>query len=340
MSLWISVAILFTAGLALISLQAVCLLGPWTRLRSSVRPWYVYRRPLTTLAFVLMTVQVALVATVQFQGDFFQAIRAVSPFFGFLACVFLGLLVLTRWNGWRDHISWNAWSVMHAVLLATLLLSIVVVQIEWSRIGGAPMWTTYALIGLLLFWTAIAPWAVTPYRRELRGNWQGLSILLHPAYVAFWLYAFFGPFAEFEMIRAVLVGCAVTVFGSYVIEWIHAFQEKRRSTAIEQFAPWYDAIALSRLTTRGMRVEVSGVSLACFIHEGKPIAFFGYCTREPNPLWLGFIHQGELHCPWHGCRFSVIDGSSTRGLQDRIPRFETKIVDDRVWIKIPRKLTA
>lgn len=59
----------------------------------------------------------------------------------------------------------------------------------------------------------------------------------------------------------------------------------------------------------GLTVEVEGRLIALFLHEGKPYAIDEHCPHAGGPLGAGFVIDGTVMCPWHGWRFSVVDGS-------------------------------
>ncbi len=67
--------------------------------------------------------------------------------------------------------------------------------------------------------------------------------------------------------------------------------------------------------------------------EGTIHAFENSCPHQHFSL----LHQGvvggcTITCPMHGWTFDVGSGHSTNG-SGKLRKFETKVLDDRVWIR-------
>jgi nitrite reductase/ring-hydroxylating ferredoxin subunit len=60
-------------------------------------------------------------------------------------------------------------------------------------------------------------------------------------------------------------------------------------------------------------VEVDGVPvLLCSLAEGV-FAYRNGCGGTALPLHLGTVAGGEIHCPWHGCRYDARTGRRLAG---------------------------
>ena len=62
-------------------------------------------------------------------------------------------------------------------------------------------------------------------------------------------------------------------------------------------------------------VEIDGVPvLLCALDdEDGIVAYRNACPGSALPLHLGSLSRGELHCPWHGCRFEIASGRRIGG---------------------------
>jgi nitrite reductase/ring-hydroxylating ferredoxin subunit len=60
----------------------------------------------------------------------------------------------------------------------------------------------------------------------------------------------------------------------------------------------------------------------------------GRCPHQAGPLGEGWLHRGELVCPWHGSRFDLATGEPTQGPSTApLPCFDTRVVDGRVEVR-------
>lgn len=58
-------------------------------------------------------------------------------------------------------------------------------------------------------------------------------------------------------------------------------------------------------------VQIGGTPVLVCVVENEVVAFRNGCGRSVLPLHLGTLVDGEIQCPWHGCRF---DGRTGRRL--------------------------
>jgi nitrite reductase/ring-hydroxylating ferredoxin subunit/DMSO/TMAO reductase YedYZ heme-binding membrane subunit len=329
-----------SAILSYLLLHAVLLIGPWSRLVPRFISLYKRRRHLGVAVFLLALLHSNLVLSVFFSWDFSLAWSIVFPFFGAIALFILFVLALTSWDWWQKYVTWRIWSLIHAFVLVGYLAGLFWAQTIWSANGGAPAWTAIASGSFLFFWVLVAPWGVAPHVMRVVNGWKQLHLLVHIAFASLVLHVWFGAALMIPIWgRALVLLLAGLVWGSHLAGWILKWARSRRVVRTPDCSaePWHDVCALIDLSDAGKRVEVHGVPLALFLHQGKPLAFFGYCSHQKGPLWLGKIENGYLTCPWHGWQFSIADGSAPPGFHDRIPFFETKIVEERVWVKISKQ---
>ncbi|MCH2103837.1 MAG: Rieske (2Fe-2S) protein [Planctomycetes bacterium] len=92
---------------------------------------------------------------------------------------------------------------------------------------------------------------------------------------------------------------------------------------------WVELIALSELPTdgTGRALEVGGVQLAVFLHEGSVRVLDGVCPHQGALLGDGVISRGEVTCPFHGWHFDLETGASGDGLEECVAVYESRVSD-------------
>ena len=90
---------------------------------------------------------------------------------------------------------------------------------------------------------------------------------------------------------------------------------------------WVELIALSELPTdgTGRALEVGGVQLAVFLHEGSVRVLDGVCPHQGALLGDGVISRGEVTCPFHGWHFDLKTGASGDGLEECVAVHEARV---------------
>lgn len=79
-------------------------------------------------------------------------------------------------------------------------------------------------------------------------------------------------------------------------------------------------------------VEVDGEPvLLCGLDDGVA-AYGNLCPGSALPLHLGGIANGEIRCPWHGCRFSAATGERIEGRGPDLEPFATEVRDGRIYV--------
>jgi nitrite reductase/ring-hydroxylating ferredoxin subunit len=84
----------------------------------------------------------------------------------------------------------------------------------------------------------------------------------------------------------------------------------------------------------------SQIEIAVFNMEGKFHAISNTCKHEGGPLSQGILKGKIVTCPWHGWKYSIIDGRAPHRGGDSVKSYETKIInDEEVYVNIiPRNL--
>jgi nitrite reductase/ring-hydroxylating ferredoxin subunit len=104
-------------------------------------------------------------------------------------------------------------------------------------------------------------------------------------------------------------------------------------------AEWTAVCALSELEEgKGKYVELAGLSLAIFKHDGKVHILDNACPHAGANLAGGWIADGCVVCPKHNWPFRLTDGQlrDTPGVQVEVYRVRSSEALDRVEMVIPR----
>lgn len=81
-------------------------------------------------------------------------------------------------------------------------------------------------------------------------------------------------------------------------------------------------------------VDVEGVPVVLVATGGDVRAVGGRCPHQAGPLGEGWLHRGELVCPWHGSRFDLATGEPTQGPSTApLPCFDTRVRAGRVEVR-------
>lgn len=80
---------------------------------------------------------------------------------------------------------------------------------------------------------------------------------------------------------------------------------------------------------------IRGVPVLLLRGEGGPRAFRNACPGSILPLHLGAREDGEVRCPWHGCRFDLDTGERIGGGGAGLEELRCGVEDGRVWVELP-----
>jgi nitrite reductase/ring-hydroxylating ferredoxin subunit/uncharacterized membrane protein len=84
-----------------------------------------------------------------------------------------------------------------------------------------------------------------------------------------------------------------------------------------------------------VRVEVDGVPVLIVRRQGRILAIAETCSHLGGPLSEGELNDDDtVTCPWHGSRFSLVDGKHTQGPSVyHQPCFETRLRGGQIEIR-------
>ena len=84
-----------------------------------------------------------------------------------------------------------------------------------------------------------------------------------------------------------------------------------------------------------MPVEIGDLEIAVYKVKGKIFATADLCTHGQAYLSEGIVVGDVIECPLHQGRFCLKTGRALSApVSDAINIFETKVVDDKIFVKI------
>ena len=100
-------------------------------------------------------------------------------------------------------------------------------------------------------------------------------------------------------------------------------------------ADFVRVIAVSELAPgRCMETVVDGRPVALFNVAGAFHAISNICVHRGGPLGQGVLDGATVLCPWHAWSYDVTTGVSTVNADLKVARYETRIEDGQVLVRI------
>jgi NAD(P)H-dependent nitrite reductase small subunit len=85
---------------------------------------------------------------------------------------------------------------------------------------------------------------------------------------------------------------------------------------------------------QAIEVSVGERAVALFNIGGTFHALTNRCPHRGGPLGQGFVDGSQVSCPWHNYTFDVTTGENVVDPQLRIERYDVKVEDGRVFVKV------
>jgi nitrite reductase/ring-hydroxylating ferredoxin subunit/multimeric flavodoxin WrbA len=76
----------------------------------------------------------------------------------------------------------------------------------------------------------------------------------------------------------------------------------------------------------------AGGEIALFNVDGKFHAISGKCQHKQGPLGKGTLDGKVVTCPWHGWKYSIVDGKSPHEGGDSVDSYETRVANGTVFV--------
>ena len=74
--------------------------------------------------------------------------------------------------------------------------------------------------------------------------------------------------------------------------------------------------------------------IAVFNVQGKYYAISNTCKHVGGPLSLGLLKGNIVTCPWHGWKYSIVNGKSPHKGGDSVDSYETKISEGKLYVNL------
>ena len=98
---------------------------------------------------------------------------------------------------------------------------------------------------------------------------------------------------------------------------------------------WRVAFAGADLPLGTMKaVEIEGHPVLLFRLDEGVFAYRNACGGSILPLHLGSLAQGEIHCPWHGCRYAAKTGKRIEGPGLDLRPYAVTLRDDTIQVNV------
>ena len=76
------------------------------------------------------------------------------------------------------------------------------------------------------------------------------------------------------------------------------------------------------------------IQIAVFNVDGKFYCISNKCQHQGGPLSNGILDEEKkvVTCPWHGWKYSIIDGKAPHKGGDSVNSYETKVIKDKLYV--------
>jgi nitrite reductase/ring-hydroxylating ferredoxin subunit/multimeric flavodoxin WrbA len=78
------------------------------------------------------------------------------------------------------------------------------------------------------------------------------------------------------------------------------------------------------------------IQIALFNVNGRFYCISNKCQHQGGPLSEGTLDEEKkvVTCPWHGWKYSIIDGKAPHKGGDSVDAYETKIIEDKIYVNL------
>lgn len=83
-------------------------------------------------------------------------------------------------------------------------------------------------------------------------------------------------------------------------------------------------------------VNVEGISIGIFHHNGNWYALHNSCLHRGGPVCTGPMNGDVIECPWHGFQYDVRDGHLLTDPKSRLDTFRVSLENGNVMLEIPQ----
>ena len=78
------------------------------------------------------------------------------------------------------------------------------------------------------------------------------------------------------------------------------------------------------------------IQIALFNVDGRFYCISNKCQHQGGPLSEGTLDEEKkvVTCPWHGWKYSIIDGKAPHKGGDSVDAYETKVIEDKIYVNL------
>ncbi len=84
-------------------------------------------------------------------------------------------------------------------------------------------------------------------------------------------------------------------------------------------------------------VEIDGLSVGIFRHQGSWYAVRNYCLHRAGPVCTGSLEGNTLTCPWHGYQYDLTTGTLLIDPTAALEMYPVEAREGEVRVRFPRK---
>jgi len=165
-------------------------------------------------------------------------------------------------------------------------------------------------------------------------TWKRLHMLVYVAYPLLVAHVALGTLqSQTNPVLASALGLGVAWIAT--IHLVAGFRERRLDRGAETRVDegFIDVVSADAIPDgRAHIATIAGDRVAIFRYGNKISAVSNACEHQNGPLGEGRIVDGCIVCPWHGYEYRPESGQSPPPFTEKIPTFDVKVVDGRVWI--------
>ncbi len=164
--------------------------------------------------------------------------------------------------------------------------------------------------------------------------WKALHMLVYVAYALIVLHVVLGVLqAETQPLLVILLAAGMVWI--FALHLVAANKEKPADMQVAELQAegYTEVCGVDEIANnRGKIVLLAGERVAVFRYDDKISVISNVCQHQNGPLGEGKIIDGLVTCPWHGFQYRPQDGASPAPFTEKIPTFNVKVIDGRVWV--------
>ena len=107
------------------------------------------------------------------------------------------------------------------------------------------------------------------------------------------------------------------------------FNDKFRYLCLTTDVPLSKSRSFSIRNAKGTKIEI-----AVFNIDGKYYVISNTCKHVGGPLSQGLLKEKIVTCPWHGWKYSIIDGKSPHKGGDSVNSYKAKVIGGKLYVNL------